>query len=143
MTGAARTEALDAQTKRVFRSARHLTEHLQEVPLHAVPCMLGRLPERYDNFHGAAFYGSIHPAIWSFMLALRRAVTPACTRHCTSCTAEAAELLGIPAHITQIGLIAVAPFLGDDFGASIAAPSTRSSTSTAGEPIGEKSSPDV
>ena len=86
VTGAARTEALDAQTKRVFRSARHLTEHLHEVPLHAIPCMLGRLPERYDNFRGAAFYGSIHPAIWSFMLASGRAVTPACTRHCTSCT---------------------------------------------------------
>ena len=117
VTGAARTEALDAQTKRVFRSARHLTEHLHEVPLHVIPCMLGRLPERYDNFRGAAFYGSIHPAIWSFMLALRsrRYASVYTTLHLVH-EAEAAGLLGIPAHVTQIGLIAVAPFLGDDFG---------------------------
>ena len=65
-----RTRALDAQTKRVFASARHLTAHLQDVPVHVIPCMVGRLPDTYDNFRAAAFYGSLHPAIWSFQLAL-------------------------------------------------------------------------
>ena len=29
--------------------------------------------------------------------------------------AEAAAMLGIPAHVTQVGLIPVAPYLGADF----------------------------
>ena len=44
------THGRDAQTRRVFASARHLTEHLAEVPVHVVPCLLGRLPDGYDNF---------------------------------------------------------------------------------------------
>jgi nitroreductase len=110
------TRARDAQTRRVFASARHLTEHLAEVPVHVVPCLLGRLPDAYDNFRAAAFYGSIHPAIWSFMLALRaRGYGSTYTSLHLVHEAEAAALLGIPPHVTQVGLIPVAPYLGDDF----------------------------
>jgi nitroreductase len=110
------TRARDAQTRRVFASARHLTEHLAEVPVHVVPCLLGRLPDAYDNFRAAAFYGSIHPAIWSFMLALRaRGYGSTYTSLHLVHEAEAAALLGIPPHVTQVGLIPVAPYLGGDF----------------------------
>jgi len=112
-----RTRALDAQTKRVFASARHLTAHLHEVPVHVIPCMVGRLPEAYDNFRAAAFYGSLHPAIWSFQLALRaRGYGSVYTTLHLVHEAEAAELLGIPDHITQLGLVPVARFTGDTFG---------------------------
>jgi nitroreductase len=114
--GTEQTHARDAQTKRVFASARHLTEHLHEVPVHVVPCMLGRLPDEYDNFRAAAFYGSIQPAVWSFMLALRaRGLGSAYTTLHLVHEREAAEVLGIPDEVTQIGLVAVAPFTGDDF----------------------------
>jgi nitroreductase len=110
------TRARDAQTRRVFASARYLTEHIAEVPVHVVPCLLGRLPDAFDNFRAAAFYGSIHPAIWSFMLALRaRGYGSTYTSLHLVHEAEAAALLGIPAHVTQVGLIPVAPFLGTDF----------------------------
>ena len=47
-----RTRALDAQTKRVFASARHLTAHLQDVPVHVIPCMVGRLPDDLRQLPG-------------------------------------------------------------------------------------------
>ncbi len=114
---AARTTALDAQTKRVFASARYLTAHLHEVPVHVIPCMVGRLPDAYDNFRAAAYYGSIHPTIWSFLLALRtrRYGGVFTTLHLVNEQA-AAELLGIPSHICQIGLIPVARTTGGGFG---------------------------
>jgi nitroreductase len=111
-----RTRAIDAQTKRVFRSARHLTEHLHEVPVHVVPCMVGRLPADADNFRAAAYYGSIHPAIWSFMLALRaRGYGSVYTTLHLVNEAEAARVLGVPDHVCQVGLIGVAHHTGDDF----------------------------
>jgi nitroreductase len=116
VTDDAHTRALDAQTKRVFASARHLTEHLQEVPVHVIPCMVGRLPDAYDNFRAAAYYGSIHPAIWSFMLALRaRAYGSVYTTLHLVHEQEAAAVLGLPDHLCQVGLVAVARYTGEDF----------------------------
>lgn len=111
-----RTKALDAQTRRVFASARHLTAHLHEVPVHVIPCMVGRLPDAYDNFRAAAYYGSIQPAIWSFMLALRAHAYGSVytTLHLVH-EAEAAAVLGLPDHLCQVGLVAVARYLGSDF----------------------------
>ena len=112
-----RAEALDAQTKRVFASAKHLHQHLHEVPVHVIPCMLGRLPDRYDNFMAAAYYGSIQPAIWSFMLALRaRGYGSVYTTLHLVHEAEAAELLGVPDDVCQVGLVAVARYTGEGFG---------------------------
>jgi nitroreductase len=117
VTSDERTRALDAQTKRVFASARHLTARLQEVPVHVIPCMVGRLPETYDNFRAAAFYGSLHPAIWSFQLALRaRGYGSVYTTLHLVHEAEAAALLGVPDHITQLGLVPVARYTGEGFG---------------------------
>ena len=100
----------------MFSSARHLTAHLHEVPVHVIPCMVGRLPDAYDNFRAAAYYGSIQPAIWSFMLALRaRGYGSVYTTLHLVHEREAAELLGLPDHLCQVGLVAVAPYLGDDF----------------------------
>jgi nitroreductase len=114
---AARTTALDAQTKRVFASARHLTAHLHEVPVHVIPCMVGRLPDAYDNFRASAYYGSIQPTIWSFLLALRpRGYGGVFTTLHLVHEQEAAELLGIPPHICQVGLVPVARTTGGGFG---------------------------
>jgi nitroreductase len=116
VTSDERTRALDAQTRRVFASARHLTAHLQQVPVHVIPCMVGRLPETYDNFRAAAFYGSLHPAIWSFQLALRsRGYGSVYTTLHLVHEAEAAALLGVPGHITQLGLVPVARYTGESF----------------------------
>jgi len=64
----------------------------------------------------AGLMGSIIPAMWSFQLALRSRGLGSCytTLH-LGLEGEAAELLGIPPHMTQAGLIPVAYTKGTDF----------------------------
>ena len=63
--GRARRDATPCSTPREY-----LTEHLHEVPVFVIPCILGRLPGQPSNEEGAGFYGSILPAVWNFQLAL-------------------------------------------------------------------------
>lgn len=64
----------------------------------------------------ATRYGSILPAAWSFMMALRaRGVGSAWTTLHLTYETEAAALLEIPADVTQGALLPVAYFTGDDF----------------------------
>lgn len=103
------------QTLRIVDSATYLADHLHEVPLHVVPCIEGRV-ENGPVAAQAAVYGSILPAVWSLMLALRsRGLGSAWTTLHLFFEAEAAEILGIPAHVTQTALLPVAWFTGDDF----------------------------
>ena len=55
---------------RIFASSVYLAEHLHEVPVHILPCMEGRA-EQAGPLAQANKYGSILPATWSLMLALR------------------------------------------------------------------------
>jgi nitroreductase len=104
-----------AQTLRIIDSASYLTEHLQEAPVHIIPCIEGRV-ENAPMVMQASMYGSILPAVWSLMLALRaRGLGSAWTTLHLVYEKEAAELLGIPAHITQAALLPVAYFTGTDF----------------------------
>jgi nitroreductase len=98
-----------------YESANFLVDHFEEVPVHVVPCIEGRAEGR--GAEGAiALYASIMPAAWSFMLALRsRGLGSVWTTLHVSREQEAAELLGIPDGITQVGLLPVAYTLGTDF----------------------------
>ena len=81
-----------------------------------VPCALGRPDPALGQGMLAGFYGSILPAVWSFMLAARaRGLGTALTTLHLGYEAEAAELLGIPDTVTQVGLIPVAYYTGQDF----------------------------
>lgn len=105
----------EGQTRRVYRSAVHLAEHLHEVPVHVIPCLLGRV-DGATNAEAAAFYGSILPAAWSFMLALRsRGLGAAWTTLHLRHEQEAAALLGIPPDVSQVALLPVAHTTGGDF----------------------------
>ena len=107
--------AEDAQTRRVYQSAVYLLNILDQVPVHVIPCVEGRL-QSADNFGAASFYGSILPAVWSFMLALRsRGLGSVWTTLHLAQEQEAADLLGIPEDISQVALIPVAYYTGDDF----------------------------
>jgi len=67
--------------------------------------------------------GSIVPAIWSFQLALRsRGLGSTYTTLHLGKEAEAAELLGIPDHMTQAALIPVGWTIGTDFKAATRSP---------------------
>jgi nitroreductase len=115
--------------KKVFGSSNFLAEVLHRVPVHVIPCQLGKPDllrvvlngggypfEVSDNLAMAGFYGSIWPAVWSFMLAARsRGLGTALTTMHLAMEKEVGELLGIPDTVTQIGLIPVAYYTGDTF----------------------------
>jgi nitroreductase len=101
---------------RIFDSSDYLADHLHEVPVHVIPCLLDRLPNQPSVMDTSGFYGSVLPAVWSFMLALpSRGLGSAWTTLHLAYEREAAELLGIPDTVTQVALIPVAYYTGDDF----------------------------
>jgi nitroreductase len=95
---------------------RYLGEHLHEVPVHVVPCVLDRLDGKAALAQSGA-WGSIAPATWSFMLAARaRGLGTVWTTFHLMHEQEAAEILGIPyEHVTQTALVPVAYSLGIEF----------------------------
>lgn len=112
---AAALSARDPQTTRVFESAIHLAGVLERVPVHVIPCLEGRA-DNAPNSMAAAMYASIIPAAWSFMLALRsRGLGSVFTTLHLFHEQEAAQLLGIPPEVTQVGLIPVAHATRTDF----------------------------
>ena len=105
----------EAYGPRIFESANYLAEHLHEVPVHIIPCIEGRV-EDGTPFRQATVYGSVLPAAWSLMLALRaRGLGSSWTTLHLMYEAEAAALLEIPEGLTQGALLPVAYFTGDDF----------------------------
>ena len=103
------------QLPRVLDSAVYLKDHLHEVPVMVIPCIEGRV-ENAGVLAQASVYGSILPAAWSLMLALRaRGLGSAWTTLHLMFEQDAAQLLGIPAEVTQTALLPVAYFTGADF----------------------------
>ena len=103
------------QMPRVIDSAVYLAQTMEQAQVFVIPCIEGRF-EAQPQFAQASMYGSILPAVWSFMLAARaRGLGSAWTTIHLMFEAEAAALLGIPEHITQAALLPVAYFTGDDF----------------------------
>ncbi|MCC6382928.1 MAG: nitroreductase family protein [Dehalococcoidia bacterium] len=103
------------QMRGILSSAAYLNRRLHEVPAMVIPCVEGR----WDNlsvFHQAGAYGSIFPAVWSFMLALRaRGVGSSLTTLHLMYESEAAALLGIPAEMTQVALLPIGYYTGQRF----------------------------
>jgi nitroreductase len=108
----------DGQLSRVRDSASFLADNFERAPMMMIPCIQGRL-ENLDVATGAGAWGSLLPAVWSFMLALRnRGIGSAWTTIHLIGDGEkkAAELLGIPFDkITQGGLFPIAYTKGTDF----------------------------
>lgn len=100
----------------VIDSADYLAENFHRAPLLLIPCLKGK-PDIAAG--SAGFWGSLLPAVWSFMLALReRGVGSAWTTlHLINGGEErAAELLGIPFDsYSQGGLFPIAYTQGTDF----------------------------
>jgi nitroreductase len=100
----------------IMDSSQYLADHIGEAPYLVIPCLLSRLPSDAPNSDVAGFYGSILPAAWSFMLALRsRGLGSAWTTLHLQFEREAAGILAIPATVTQTAMIPVAYYTGDDF----------------------------
>lgn len=101
---------------RMSASVMYLAEHLEHVPVLVVPT-IGRRYGSTSTFQQASRWGSILPAVWSFMLALRsRGLGSAWTTIHLYREQQMAELLGIPNdEHTQAGLFPVAYTKGTDF----------------------------
>ncbi len=104
-----------AQAMRVRDSATYLSEHMGEAPALIIPCIEGRV-ENAGQQAQAATYGSILPAAWSLMLALRaRGIGSAWTTLHLRYERETAAVLGIPETVTQAALLPAAYYTGQDF----------------------------
>ena len=103
--------------ERVLSSARYLADNMARVPAMLIPCCAGR-PDTPGLPQGviASIYGSVLPAVWSFMLAARERGIGTCwtTLHLTY-EKEIATLLGIPDEFAQVALIPVAYTQGTEF----------------------------
>ncbi|WTW98792.1 nitroreductase family protein [Streptomycetaceae bacterium NBC_01309] len=107
------------QQERISRSVMHLRDHLHEVPVLVVPTIAGRM-DGVSVFEQASLWGSVLPAVWNFMLALRaEGMGSAWTTIHLHREREMADVLGIPyERVTQAGLFPVAWTLGTDFRAA-------------------------
>lgn len=103
------------QRPATLASGAHLMQTMEQAPVFLIPCIEGRV-EHAPQFAQASMYGSILPAVWSFMLAARaRGLGSAWTTIHLFYEKEAAEILGIPDNVTQAALLPVAYFTGEDF----------------------------
>jgi nitroreductase len=99
--------------QRVGSSVAYLAEHMAEVPVLVLPCLqVTTLP----TGNQAGLWGSLLPAVWSFMLAARaRGLGTAWTTLHLAYEDEVAAILGLPDGIRQAALIPTAYYTGTDF----------------------------
>lgn len=112
------TDVREQRMGAVRDSATYLSDNFERAPVLMIPCIEGRL-DGLPSFATASIWGSLLPAVWSFMLALReRGLGSAWTTiHLMNDGERAtAELLGIPYdQFSQGGLFPIAYTLGTDF----------------------------
>lgn len=103
--------ARTAQQARVMSSIQYLAERLDQVPVLVFPCVIapgGRLDDQPAVMQ-TSWWSTIAQASWSFMLAARaRGLGTVWTTLHLCFEIDAAEILGVPDHVNQAGMIPVA-----------------------------------
>lgn len=108
-------DAAARQQRRVMASSQHLADHLQDVPVLVIPCVRPRT-DTAPLIQQASTMGSVYPAVWSYMLAARaRGLGTTLTTLHLLHERAAADLLGIPDHFQQVGMIPTAFATSTDF----------------------------
>jgi nitroreductase len=102
---------------RVLESSDYLADNLGRAPWLVIAAGTGRVLESPTVPEQSRFWGSVVPAMWSFMLAARaRGLGCAWTTAHLTREADVARILGIPyPDVTQCGLLPVAYSIGTDF----------------------------
>ena len=104
---------VQANKNKILSSALHLSENLAKVPMLIFACVHGVAKNQQM---AAGLYGSIMPAAWSLMLALRaRGIGSSWTTLHLKYEKECNEILGIPEGVTTAVLLPVAYFKGKTF----------------------------
>jgi len=100
--------------QRVGTSVEWLADHMGEVPVLLLPCI--EAGAQLPAANQAGLWGSLLPAVWSYMLAARaRGLGTAWTSLHLSHEKEIAEILGLPATVRQAALVPTAYYTGESF----------------------------
>jgi nitroreductase len=112
--------AEDEADKRRLSSSLYLVDHLHEMPVLVLACVVD---EEVDGQHlpPLAHYGSIYPAIWSLQLALRSRGLGS-TLMLLPDPKAVVELLGIPEDVEPVSLVPVAYYTGATFKPAVRRP---------------------
>ncbi len=111
-TTAERLRGTGHPQEKVMASASYLVDHLAEVPAIVIPTIIGR----HDGGSRPGLFDSVIQAAWSFCLALRaRGLGSTWVTAALQDEDRVKEILGIPAHMTEIVLLPVAWTKGTDF----------------------------
>jgi nitroreductase len=105
-----------AQRPGVYSSASYLRDNFHRAPVMMIPMIEGRFDKGPSAMQAGA-WGSILPAVWSFLLAAReRGLGSAWTTLHLVYEKDAADVLGVPYdQYTQAGLFPIAYTKGTDF----------------------------
>jgi len=103
--------------QRLMKSVDFLIEHMKDVPVIIVPCVIGRVDPPTTASWISSQYGSVYPAIWNLQLALRSRGLGSCiTAAHLEYEREVARLLSIPYEtVMQICALPVAWYTGSSF----------------------------
>lgn len=103
---------------RLMQSVDFLIEHMKDVPVIVVPCVIGRVDPPVTASWISSQYGSVYPAIWNLQLALRSRGLGSCiTAAHLEYEREVAGLLSIPYdEVMQVCALPVAYCTGATFG---------------------------
>ncbi len=97
---------IDDASRRVYRGAMRLVDHMGEAPAIIVPVMIRRAPE--TSAQGASYWGSIFPAIQNLLLAARsRGLGATLTTIHKFREEQVREALGLPEESETIAMIPV------------------------------------
>lgn len=98
--------------EKVMASSAYLAEHLADVPALVIPTIIGR----HDGSSRPGLFDSVIQAAWSFCLALRaRGLGTTWVTAALQDETKVKEILGIPAHLSEIVLLPVAWTKGTKF----------------------------
>ena len=105
-----------AAQQRTAASVEYLAKNLQHVPVLVIACITAPGSAVLPDATQASMWGSLFPAVWSYMLAARaRRLGTVWTDLHLRHEQDIAEILGIPTGVRQGPLIPTAYTLGTDF----------------------------